>query len=90
MTKRKKIRQYARIRMIDEWMSPEMFEHAKYYPFYHHYRGEKHEWDPNRDVFLYFLGEIPNMRGHCILTSDRGDIFAGYHIENFEEIPEDE
>lgn len=42
------------------------------------------------DVFVY-LGEIPNMLGHCAIVNQKtGVILSGYHIENFEEIPEDE
>ena len=42
------------------------------------------------DIFIY-LGEIPNMPGHCVLLrhSD-GAHFFGYHIENFVELTEDE
>lgn len=38
-----------------------------------------------------FFGEIPNMPGHCIVA-DRitGQLFCGYHIENFAELSEDE
>ena len=44
----------------------------------------------SENQFTYF-GEIPNMRGHCIVRgSDKGEIFAGYHISDFEEVPEDE
>jgi hypothetical protein len=38
-----------------------------------------------------FLGEIPNMLGHCIIIDHKtGQIFSGYHIENFREVTEDE
>lgn len=38
-----------------------------------------------------FLGEIPNMEGHCIVADKKsGTLFCGYHTENFIEIPEDE
>jgi len=34
-----------------------------------------------------FLGEIPNMPGHCVVADlDTGVVHAGYHIENFEVI----
>lgn len=37
-------------------------------------------------VFVY-LGEIPNMRGHCVVADrETGMIHAGYHAENFEVI----
>jgi len=38
-----------------------------------------------------FLGEIPNMRGHCIVISHRtGKVLSGYHTDNFIEMSEDE
>ena len=41
-------------------------------------------------VYVYF-GEIPNMPGHCVVADHRtGQIYSGYHTENFVEIPEDE
>lgn len=37
-----------------------------------------------------FLGEIPNMRGHCIVMDDKGKNYIGYHTENFIELTDDE
>ena len=38
-----------------------------------------------------FFGEIPNMPGHCVVADHQtGQIFSGYHAENFQEIPEEE
>ena len=38
-----------------------------------------------------FLGEIPNMPGHCVVADTQsGRIFSGYHTEQFIEIPADE
>ena len=40
---------------------------------------------------LVFLGEIPNMPGHCVVADIRtGKIHAGYHTERFKEIQEDQ
>jgi hypothetical protein len=40
--------------------------------------------------YVYF-GEIPNMPGHCVVADfETGQIYAGYHIENFNEISEDD
>jgi hypothetical protein len=37
------------------------------------------------------VSSIPNMPGHCVVAdAETGQLFTGYHIENFEEIPEDE
>jgi len=38
-----------------------------------------------------FLGEIPNMEGHCIVIDhSNGSVHSGYHIENFIEMTEDD
>jgi diadenosine tetraphosphate (Ap4A) HIT family hydrolase len=40
---------------------------------------------------LLFMGEIPNMPGHCVVVDNAsGKLYSGYHTENFTEIPEDE
>lgn len=42
------------------------------------------------DVFI-LLGEIHNMEGHCVITNQRtGQIYSGYHTENFVELTDDE
>ena len=42
------------------------------------------------DGVYIFLGEIPNMRGHCVVAEKKsGRVFAGYHTENFVEITEE-
>jgi hypothetical protein len=44
----------------------------------------------NKDVFL-FLGEIPNMPGHCALVDNKsGLVLSGYHTSNFIELSEEE
>lgn len=38
-----------------------------------------------------FLGEIPNMEGHCVIAdAESGRIYSGYHSENFLELANDE
>lgn len=38
-----------------------------------------------------FLGEIPNMPGHCVVMDHAdGKFHSGFHTENFTEIAEDE
>jgi len=50
------------------------------YPFRHK------EWLP-----YIFLGEIPNMPGHCIvLDPSTHEIYDGYHTDDFKEYKEDE
>jgi hypothetical protein len=44
-----------------------------------------------KDEAYIFLGEIPNMPGHCVIAGrTSGKIHAGYHTESFVEIPDDE
>jgi hypothetical protein len=44
-----------------------------------------------KNATLVFLGEIPNMPGHCIVADLKtGTLSGGYHTERFEEIPDDE
>jgi hypothetical protein len=43
---------------------------------------DKYEFK-NGQRFIY-MGEIPNMRGHCVVADyETGRIHSGYHIENF-------
>lgn len=43
-----------------------------------------------KDTYV-FLGEIPNMLGHCVVLNHRtGKVHSGYHTENFAELAEDE
>lgn len=38
-----------------------------------------------------FLGEIPNMPGHCVVAEHKsGKIHAGFHTELFTELSDDE
>ena len=38
-----------------------------------------------------FLGEIPNMPGHCVVSDVKtGRVYSGFHTDRFREIPEDE
>ena len=49
------------------------------------------EYPFTADGVYVFLGEIPNMRGHCVVADHRtGKLYSGYHTENFVELPEDE
>ncbi len=44
-----------------------------------------------RDGVYIFLGEIPNMPGHCVVIDHkRGKIISGYHMEYFVELKRDE
>ena len=72
---RKKPRQNSLVRFMSENLSPAFLTK---YPF-------------TRDGVYIYLGEIPNMPGHCIVVDYKsGKFHAGYHTENFTEIPQDE
>jgi hypothetical protein len=45
-------------------------------------------WKRRLGPFL-FLGEIPNMPGHCVLATRRGDVHFGFHTDHFEELPDE-
>lgn len=47
---------------------------------------------PFRTGLVYvFFGEIPNMPGHCVVADHRsGQIYSGYHTDNFVELAEEE
>ncbi len=44
-----------------------------------------------KDTLFIYLGEIPNMKGHCVVIGHgSGKIYSGYHIEDFRLVTEDE
>ena len=44
-----------------------------------------------KDNFFIFFGEIPNMKGHCVVCGyESGKIYSGYHIEDFRKANEEE
>ena len=46
----------------------------------------------DRDDFQFvYLGEIPNMPGHCVVIGwSTGKVYSGFHSENFRLLMEDE
>ncbi len=43
------------------------------------------------DRVLIFIGEISNMKGHCIVADYKtGRLYSGYHTNNFVELRQDE
>ena len=70
-------RQYSLVRFCADGIPPECLDK---YPF----------TDDSAHVYVFF-GEIPNMPGHCIVADHKtGQIFSGFHTENFIELTEDE
>ena len=54
-------------------------------------KGKRVRYPYARDIPLVFLGEIPNMPGHCVVVGVKsGRTYAGYHTENFVELSADE
>ena len=44
-----------------------------------------------KEETFIFLGEIPNMKEHCVIVGRlSGRIYSGYHIQDFEELTENE
>ena len=50
--------------------------------------GETYPFE--NDFPLLYLGEIRNMKEHGVFVGKSGTIYSGYHIENFEELSEEE
>jgi hypothetical protein len=42
-----------------------------------------------RDEVLLYLGEVKQMRGHCVVATKDGRVVWGYHTENFVMLPSD-
>jgi hypothetical protein len=46
---------------------------------------------PFKDSEFIYVGEIPNMLGHCVIIGrSTGKLHIGYHIENFRELTDEE
>ena len=38
----------------------------------------------NQESRYIYYGEIPNMRGHCVISNtETGELFSGYHCSDF-------
>lgn len=80
------IRQYAMIKLEDNYRErlKEFIVNAK----------SKEEIElANKQLdeeYLIYLGEIPNMIGHCIVVGKSGTIYSPMHVKNYIEMTEDE
>lgn len=64
-------------------MVPRMFAICSY--------REEYKMFFKNDSLVIFLGEIPNMPGHCVVAGcTTGKIYSGLHTDNFVEMQEDE
>ncbi len=48
----------------------------------------QYPFQPNESYL--FLGEIPNMNGHCVIGNPDGTVQFGWHTNNFIELTDDE
>jgi len=74
--KTKKLRQYVLVKLTEEYR-----EDLKNIGGYRDMLDELH--------FVY-LGEIPNMLGHCVVVGWSGKVYPGYHTWNFVELTDEE
>ena len=67
-------------------MKPRQYSRVKFNMKYY-YDG----YPFTKDGVYIFLGEIPNMRDHCVVIDYRtGIAYSGYHTDNFYEWTGDE
>ncbi len=72
---RKRPRQYSLVRFRFDQVES---KYHSQYPF------------TRKGVYIFF-GVIPNMPGHCVVADQKtGQLYSGYHTENFEEMSTDE
>ncbi len=75
---------------IEEDPSPRQYSLVRLNKLYKEFVKEGNHPIGDPEMFIYF-GEIPNMPGHSVVMDHRtGRFFSGFHIENFEEIPEED
>ena len=43
-----------------------------------------------KDKHYLFIGEIPNMPGHCVISKEGGVITLGWHTDDFIELTDEE
>ena len=48
-----------------------------------------HYDDTGNEVFVY-LGEIPQMPGHCVVVDRAGQVWWGRHTDSYEIVPDEE
>jgi len=54
-------------------------------------RGFRRKYPFRAGSTYIFLGEIPNMPGHCVVTDHpSGEVYSGYHTDHFAELRKDE
>jgi len=74
---------------MSEWIEPRQYALVKF--DFSSLPKEYHRGYPFSANHRYiYVGEIPNMEGHCIVMDEKGKIYTGYHTENFVELTEDE
>lgn len=51
---------------------------------------KKDDYPFSPGVHYLLMGEIRNMRGHCIIVDKQGKTWWGYHLENFKLVEDDD
>lgn len=51
---------------------------------------KKYRYPFNHGDIMLYMGEIRRMSGHCIVANKQGQVFWGYHTENFVLLTKDE
>lgn len=71
--------EYNRIRdwMLDEKTEMSAAESEMYYSL----MNESH---------FFYMGEIPNQQGHCLLFGASGNMYGNFHVDSFRELTEEE
>ena len=71
--------QYSLIKLDEDEISNKEIVDGGYNPFH------------PEDFQFIWLGEIPNMQGHCVIIGfGTGKIYSGYHSERFRLLRDDE
>jgi hypothetical protein len=63
------------------YFTEEQIEKCAKPEFYREFLAEDH---------FIFMGEIPNQPGHAVLFGSKGKMYHGFHLEDFEELTDDE
>lgn len=74
---------------MTEWIEPRQYALVKF--DYTDLPKEYHAGYPFSPTCRYiYIGEIPNMEGHCIVMDEQGKHYTGFHTDNFVELTQEE
>ena len=76
--------------MSTEWKMPEQYSICRFSDE-HYPREYQGQYPMAKDAFYIFMGEIPNMMGHCIaMNKDTKEIHVAWHCDLFHEITDED